>query len=84
MGDTGWPDESEPADVIGGCDHDENGREPYPDDIGEDEQGRPPTDDELRAIGIDPEENRDRRENPRELPDVPLVTMTETVIELDC
>lgn len=36
----------------------------------DDEEGRPPTDEELREIGIDPEENRDKRENPRELPDI--------------
>lgn len=29
-----------------------------------------PTDEELRELGIDPEENRDRKANPRELPDV--------------
>ena len=32
--------------------------------------GRPPTDEELRELGIDPDENRDKRENPRPLPDV--------------
>ena len=32
--------------------------------------GHPPTDDELREIGIDPDENRDKRENPRPLPGV--------------
>jgi predicted RNase H-like HicB family nuclease len=34
------------------------------------DEGRPPTDEELREIGIDPEENRRRGEGDRELPDV--------------
>ena len=34
------------------------------------EEGRPPTDDELRELGINPTENRARRENPRPLPDI--------------
>ena len=34
------------------------------------ENGRQPTDEELHELGIDPDENRDKRENPRPLPDV--------------
>ena len=33
-------------------------------------EGRPPTDEELREIGINPEENRRRGEGDGELPDV--------------
>ena len=33
------------------------------------DKGRQPTDDELRELGIDPAENRARRDNPRPLPD---------------
>lgn len=33
------------------------------------EGGRPPTDDELRELGIDPEENRRRREGEGDLPE---------------
>ena len=33
-------------------------------------EGRPPTDEELRAVGIDPEENRRRSEGEGELPEV--------------
>jgi predicted RNase H-like HicB family nuclease len=33
-------------------------------------EGRPPTDEELREVGIDPEENRRRGEGKGELPDV--------------
>ena len=35
-----------------------------------DDDDRAPTDEELRELGIDPDENRDKRENPRPLPDV--------------
>lgn len=47
----------------------------------EDAEGRPPTDDELRELGIDPDENRDRRENPRPLPDLLKGTKGESLDE---
>ncbi|WP_049999303.1 type II toxin-antitoxin system HicB family antitoxin [Halococcus sediminicola] len=39
-------------------------------DAVEGDGGRPPTDEELREVGIDPEENRRRGEGEGELPDV--------------
>ena len=39
-------------------------------DAAEGDGGRPPTDEELREAGIDPEENRRRGEGEGEIPDV--------------